>query len=128
MSLDSITTINAEPLNTVNTTPATTSIVVEPAAETAKLFRAHENLPSLCEKPVRLNRRVTWNRQDSKWSKIRAVGVLCIIIIVLLTSVVAVFTGDTSKLIAATVALNNVAQAFALNSNGTSHYTQATVN
>ncbi len=102
-----------------NTTSDNTKIEIPLAPETERLVRAQENIPVACEESVHQNR-LPQNRRDSAVSIIRTAGVLSIGAIVLITTVVAVCTGDTSKLAAAAVALNNVAQALALNSNGTS--------
>ncbi len=98
------------------TTPITTEIVID--QETQKLFKAEENIPAVCEESKRLTQ-ILQNRRNSALTIIRVAAVLSAIAITLITTIIAVCSGDTSKLSAAT--LYNIAQTLALHSNGTSN-------
>ncbi len=102
-----------------STTPISAEIEIVLDQETQTLFKAQENIPAACEESVRLNQ-LLWNRRNSALSINRAATVLSFIAIILITTIAAVCSGDPSKLSAAAVALNNIAQTLALNSNGTS--------
>ena len=108
---------------TTNTATTTTKIeiplVSKTETETERLFKAQENIPVACEESVS-QYRLRWNRRDSAQSTIRAAGTLTVVAVILITTVVAVSTGDASKLATATLALKNFAQALALSINGTS--------
>ena len=117
MSCSDSTTI----ATTTNTATTTTKIEIPLVSktETERLFKAQENIPVACEESVR-QYRIRWNRRDSAQSTIRAAGTLTVVAVILITTVVAVSTGDASKLATATLALKNFAQALALSINGTS--------
>lgn len=93
--------------------------------ETQQLFIAQENIPAACEESKRQNQLV-WVRSNSRLSIVRVVVVLSVLAVTLLTAIVAVCSGDLSKLSSAAVSLYNVAQTLALidnstlNDNGTS--------
>jgi sensor histidine kinase YesM len=103
---------------TTAVTPITTEIEIVIDQETQKLFKAEENIPAVCEESKRLTQ-ILQNRRNSALTIIRVAAVLSVIAITLITTIVAVCSGDTSKLSAAT--LYNIAQTLALHSNGTSN-------
>jgi hypothetical protein len=89
------------------------SIPEEP--ETERLHKPQENIPIACEVSLQQNH-LRWIRRDSAAQFI----IRAIVAVILITTVVALFTGDPSKLSTATLAFMNVAKALALNINGTS--------
>lgn len=105
-------------MSCADSTSASTKIEIPLTLEAEKLIKAQENIPAACEESLCQNH-LGRIRKDAVLPIIRAAVLLFIFAAVLITVIVGICTGDTSKLSAAVVALNNVALAFALN-NGTS--------
>jgi hypothetical protein len=123
----------SDPNSTGNTTTTTTTatsistkveISLEPEAE--KLFKAQENIPATCEESLQVDQ-ISWSRSKSALSVIKTAAVLSLIVIVAVTTIAAVISGDTSKLATAATALNNIVQTLALQSNDTASTSQESV-
>lgn len=87
--------------------------------ESQRLISAQQNIPDACEESKRVNQ-LLWYRSDSKWSIIRLVAVLSVLVVTLTSTIAAVFSGDLSKLSSTAASLNSVVQTLALTHNGTS--------
>lgn len=115
--------------NTTTTTTATSTstkveISLEPEAE--KLLKVQENIPTTCEETLQVAQ-LSWGRSKSALSVIKTAAVLSLIVIVAVTTIAAVISGDTSKLASAAIALNNIVQTLALHSNDTASTSQESV-
>jgi len=114
----------SDPNSTGNTISTKVEISLEPEAE--KLFKAQENIPVTCEESLQVNQ-LSWSRSKSALSVIKTAAVLSLVVIVTVTTIAAVISGDTSKLASAATALNNIVQTLALQSNDTASASQESV-
>jgi len=122
--------LNSTDNTTTTTTTTATSIStkveisLEPEAE--KLFKAQENIPTTCEESLPVAQ-LSWSRSKSALSVIKTAAVLSLIVIVAVTTIAAVISGDTSKLASTATILNNIVQTLALQSNDTASTSQESV-
>jgi hypothetical protein len=104
--------------NTITTNATTAIVPIDPEVE--RLTKPQENLPAACEASERVCRLRQESRTLTKFQSIGRLLLCCILTIILIISIVSVVCGDLSKVETATRAVQLLAQALAITTNGTS--------